>query len=159
MSGGSDSDTGSRQRIEELARQRPKLFISHDLHDSRSSFARDTISMLFDPIRALRRKKNLLEFSDSKVGHFAGQLPIQRPVKRLGDLIFNEVGSGNLSERQSGYRVTCFATHVVIACPADVQIALFELIGEHEYLPKLVESHGENDSRPERNPGEPSSLD
>ena len=66
------------------------------------------------------------------MGHFAGELRIQRPLKSLGDVVFDEVGSGNISERQGGQRVTCFSTYVVIACPADVQITLFELVGKHE---------------------------
>jgi hypothetical protein len=98
--------------------------------------------MMFDPTRALGRKENSLELSDSKMGHFAGQLRI-RPMKSLGDLIFNEFGSGNISERQSGQRVTCFSAYVVIACTADVQITLFELVGEHKHLAKLIVSHGE----------------
>jgi hypothetical protein len=31
---------------------------------------------------------------------------------------------------------------VVIARPADIQITLFEFVGEHEYLAKLIASHG-----------------
>src|SRR5262249_26461953 len=103
--------------------------------------------MMFDPTHALRRKKNLLELSNSKVGHFAGQLRIQRPVKSLGDLIVDEVGSRNISERQSRQRSAGLPAYVVIACTANVQITLFELVGEHEYLAKLIASHGENDSR------------
>jgi hypothetical protein len=63
-------------------------------------------------------------------------------VKSLGDLIFNEVGSRDISERQSGQCVTCFSAHVIIACASDVQITLFEFVGEHEYLAKLILSHG-----------------
>ena len=154
MSPRSDSDTVSRQRIEELARQFRKLFVSHDFYHCGGSFAGDAISMMFDPTRALGRKKNSLEISDSKVVHFASQLRIQRPVKSRGYLIFNEVGSGNISERQGGQRVASLLAYVVIACAADVQITLFELVGEHEYLAKLVASHGEEHSRPEENPGE-----
>ncbi len=99
--------------------------------------------MTFDPTRALGRKENSLEFSDSKMGHIAGQLWIQRPMKSLGDLVLNEVGSGNISERQSSQRVACFSAYVIITCAADVQITLFELVGEHEYLTKLVANHGE----------------
>jgi hypothetical protein len=32
---------------------------------------------------------------------------------------------------------------MVITCAADVQITFFELVGEREYLAKLVASHGE----------------
>jgi hypothetical protein len=66
------------------------------------------------------------------VGHFTGQLRIQRPVKSLSDLIFNEVRSGNISKRQSSQRGTRFSAHVVIACAAEVQITLFEFVGKHE---------------------------
>jgi hypothetical protein len=97
---------------------------------------------MFDPTRASGRKKNLLELSDTKVVHFAGQLLIQRAVKSVGDLIFNEVGPRNISERQSGQRATGLPPYVVIACAADVEITLFEFVGEHEYLTKLVVSHG-----------------
>ena len=62
--------------------------------------------------------------SDSKVGHVAGQLLIQRPMKSLRDLRFDEVCSGNMSERHSGERVMCVSSYVVIACAADVQITL-----------------------------------
>jgi hypothetical protein len=99
--------------------------------------------MMFDPTRTLGRKKNSLELSDRKTGYFAGQLRIQRFVKSLGDLIFNEVGAGNISERQSGQRGAGLPAYVVIACAADVQITFFEFVGEHEYLAKLVVSHAE----------------
>src|ERR1041385_8336939 len=102
MSSRSDSDPASRQWIEELARSRRKLFVSHDFHHCGSSFAGDAISMVLDPTRALWRKKNALEVSNVKVGHFAGQLRLQRPVQRLSDLIFNGVASRNSSERHSG---------------------------------------------------------
>ena len=99
--------------------------------------------MTFDPTRALGRKENSLELSNSKVGHVAGQLRIQRPMKSLGDLIFNEVRSGNISERQSGQSAACFSAHVVIASAADVEIAFFEFVGERKYLAKLITSHRE----------------
>src|SRR5262245_53493385 len=98
--------------------------------------------MMFDPTRALGRKKNSLEFSDSKVGQFACKLRIQRPMKSLGHLIFNEVGSGNVSERQSRQDVAGLSAYEVIARAADVQVSLFKFVGEHEYLAKLVASHG-----------------
>jgi hypothetical protein len=63
-------------------------------------------------------------------------------MKSLGDLIFDEFGPGNLSERQSLQRLTCFSSYLVIARPADIQITLFEFVGEHEYLAKLIASHG-----------------
>src|ERR1041384_1662962 len=100
--------------------------------------------MTFDPTRALGRKENSLEFSDSKVSYFGGQFRIQRPVKSLGNLIFNEVGSGNISERPIGQRFACFSAHVFIACAADVQITLFELVGKHKDLGKLIAGHGGN---------------
>src|ERR1043165_1556312 len=133
----------SWQRIEELARQRPKFFIGHDLCDCGSGLARDAVSMLLDPTHALRRQKYSFELSDSKVGHFARQLRVQRAMKSLGDLIFDEVGFSNLSERQSGQRLTCFSAHLVIARTANIQITLFELVGEHEYLAEMIGSHGE----------------
>jgi hypothetical protein len=77
------------------------------------------------------------------MGHFAGQPRIQRPVKSLCDLIFNKASPRNISERHSGQRVAGLLAYVVIACTADVQITLFELVGEHEYLAKLIASHGE----------------
>src|SRR5687767_1187404 len=92
--------------------------------------------MTFDPTGALRRNENSLEIGDSKGGDFDGELRIQRPVKRLGDLVFDEVSSSNLSERHSGQCAACFSAHVVISRAANVQIALFELVGEHEYLAK-----------------------
>ena len=61
--------------------------------------------MMFDPTRAVGRKKNPFELSYSKVRHLASQLRIQRLMKSLSDLIFNEVSSGNISERQGGQRV------------------------------------------------------
>jgi hypothetical protein len=64
-------------------------------------------------------------------------------MKSLGDLIVDEFGSANISERQSRQRVTRLSACVVIACAADVQIALFELVGEDEYLAELILSHGE----------------
>jgi hypothetical protein len=64
-------------------------------------------------------------------------------VQSLSDLIFDEIRSGNISERQSRQRATRFSAHLVIARPADAQVALFELIGERKYLAKLVPSHGE----------------
>ena len=97
--------------------------------------------MTFDPTGALRRKENSLEIGDSKAGDFGGESRIQRPVKRLGDLVFDEVSSSNLSERHSGQRAACFSAYIVIARAANVQIALFELIGEHEYLAKPAASH------------------
>ncbi len=99
--------------------------------------------MTFDPTRAFRRKENALEFSDSKVGHFAGQLRIQRLMKSLGDLIFDEVGPRNIAEQQSGQLTACFPAHVVIPRAANVHIALFEFVGERKCLAKLVASHGE----------------
>ena len=98
--------------------------------------------MTFDPIRALRREENALEFGNSEVSDITGQVRVQREMKSFSDLIFDEVSSGNFSERQSRQHATGFSAHVVIACPADVQIALFELVGEHEYLTKLA-IHGE----------------
>ena len=106
--------------------------------------------MVFDPTSALRRKKNTLEFSDRKVGHFASQPRIQTLVESLGHLIFNEVGFRNLAERQTCQLVARLPAYVIIACATDVQITLFELVGEHEGLAKLIASHGENDSRSER---------
>ena len=88
--------------------------------------------MAFDPTRALGRKKDSLELSDIKVGHSAGQFRIQRPVKSLGDPIFDEVGAGNISERQSGQRIACFLAYAIIACATDVQITFFELVGKHK---------------------------
>lgn len=99
--------------------------------------------MMFDPTRALGRKKNSLELSDSEVGHFGGQLRIQRPVKSRGDVVFDEVGCGNISDRQNGQRGAGLPAYVVIACAADAQITLFELVGEHECFAKLVASHSE----------------
>jgi hypothetical protein len=76
------------------------------------------------------------------VGHFYGEVGIQRPMKNLGDLIFNELGSGNISERQGSQRSASLSAYVVIACAADVQITFLELVGKHEYLAKLVTIHG-----------------
>ena len=98
--------------------------------------------MTFDPTRTLGRKENSLELSDGEVSHFTGHLRVQRQMKSLGDLIFNEVGSGNISERQSGQRTAGFSAHVVIARATDAQIAFFEVVGEHEYFTKPVAIHG-----------------
>src|SRR5689334_13353215 len=100
--------------------------------------------MMFDPTRALGRKKNLLELGDSKVGHFAGEVKIQRSMKSLGDLIFNEVGPGNISDRHRRQRRTGLSAYVVVACAANIQITLFELVREHKYLAELIASHGES---------------
>ena len=99
--------------------------------------------MMPDPTRSLRRKKDALQISDSKVGHFAGQLRMQRLVKSLSNVIFNEVGSGNVSERHGGERSAGLFAYVIIARPADDQITFLELVGEREYLAELVAGHGE----------------
>ena len=65
-----------------------------------------------------------LNLSNSRVGHLARQLRIQRPIMSIRDLILDEVSPGNISERQSRQRITCFSSHIVIGCPADVQITL-----------------------------------
>jgi len=65
------------------------------------------------------------------VGHFTGQLRIQRSMKSLSDLIFNEVRSANISERQSSQHAARFSVHVVIDSAADT---LFELVGKHKYF-------------------------
>jgi hypothetical protein len=64
-------------------------------------------------------------------------------MKSLGDLIIDEVSSGNITERQSGQRGAGLSAYVIIACAADIQITLFEFVGEREYLAELVASHGE----------------
>ena len=79
------------------------------------------------------------------MGHFLGQLRIQGPVKRLGDVVFNEVDAGNIAERQSAQLDAGLPAYIVIACAAYVQITLFELVGEHEYLAELIVSHVRND--------------
>ena len=95
--------------------------------------------MTFDPIRAPRREENSLELGNREASHITGQLRVQREMKSLSDLIFDEVRTGNFSERQSRQRAAGFSPHVVIAGAADVQIALFKLVGEDEYLTKLCQ--------------------
>src|SRR6266550_7761039 len=98
--------------------------------------------MTFNPVRALRREENSLEFGNREVSYITGQLRVQREMKSFSDLIFDEVSSGNISEGQRRQHTAGFSADVVIACAADVQIALFELVGEHEYLFELAATHG-----------------
>src|SRR6185369_4878721 len=74
-------------------------------------------------------------------------------------LIFDEISSRNFAERQSAQGGAGLPPYVVIARPANVQITLFELVGKHEHFAKLVASHGEDNSRPERYTGEPSGVE
>ena len=97
--------------------------------------------MTFDPIRALRREENSLELGNGEVSHITSQLRIQREMKSLGDLILDQVSSGNFSERQSRQCGAGFPAQLIIARATNAPVSFLELIGEHEYLAKLIAIH------------------